>query len=128
EIYEMVGSARGGGIGFNRNGGFSIGNMSFGFGEGITTSSTLGASFANQEKGKFRTDGNYFYAYSDSYNDEKIARENILPTGSYFTDTETGFVGSTISNQASANLEFDVDKTTRVTVQPNFSVNNTSSS
>lgn len=127
EIYEMVGNSRGGSIGFNRNGGFSIGNMSFGFGEGITTSSTVGTSYADQKKDKYRMDGNYFYAFSDSYNDEKIARENILPDGSYFTDTETGFVGTTISNQASANLEFDVDKTTRITAQPSFSLNNTNS-
>lgn len=127
EIYEMVGNNRGGGFSFNSGGGFAIGNLSFGFGQGITTSSTLGTSFADQEKGKYRIDGNYFYAYSDSYNDEKIARENILPTGSFFTDTETNFVGSTISNQGSANLEFDVDKTTRITIQPSLSVNNTSS-
>ncbi len=127
EIYEMVGNARGGGVGFNRNGGFSIGNMSFGFGEGITTSSTIGTSYADQKKDKYRMDGNYFYAFSDSYNDEKTARENILPDGSYFTDTESNFVGTTISNQATANLEFDVDKTTRVTIQPSFSVNNTNS-
>lgn len=127
EIYEMVGNARGGGVGFNRNGSFSIGNMSFGFGEGITTSSTVGTSYADQKKDKYRMDGNYFYAFSDSYNDEKTARENILPDGSYFTDTESNFVGTTISNQATANLEFDVDKTTRVSIQPNFSVNNTNS-
>ena len=127
EIYEMVGNARGGGFSFNRGGGFAIGDLSFGFGQGITTSSTLGGSFADQEKGKYKTDGNYFYAYSDSYNDEKIARENILPGGSYFTDTETNFVGTTISNQGSANLEFDVDKTTRITIQPSLSVNNTNS-
>ncbi|MDF0718014.1 outer membrane beta-barrel protein [Muricauda sp. 334s03] len=127
EIYEMVGNARGGGIGFNRNGGFTIGNMSFGFGQGITTSSTLGASYADQDKGKYRVDGNYFFSYSDSYNDEKISRENILPDGSFFTDTETSFVGTTNSNQGSANLEFDIDKTTRITVQPNLSVNNTNS-
>ncbi|SDQ05476.1 outer membrane beta-barrel protein [Flagellimonas zhangzhouensis] len=127
EIYEMVGNSRGGGVRFNRNGGFSIGDASFGFGQGITTSSTLGASFADQEKGKYRIDGNYFYSYSDSYNDEKIARENILPDGSYFTDTETNFLGTTNSNQGALNLEFDVDKTTRITVQPNISVTNTNS-
>lgn len=127
EIYEMVGNSRGRGFSFNNNGGFAIGNLSFGFGQGITTSSTLGASYADQDKGKYKTDGNYFYAYSDSYNNEKTSRENILPDGSYFTDTESSFVGSTISNQGSANLEFDVDKTTRITIQPSLSVNNTSS-
>ena len=127
EIYEMVGNSRGGGVRFNRNGAFSIGDMSFGFGEGIITSSTIGGSYANQDKGKYKVDGNYFYAYSDSYNDERTSRENILPDGSFFTDTESSFVGGTVSNQAAANLEFDVNKTTRITIQPNLSVNNTNS-
>ncbi len=128
EIYEMVGNARGGGGSFNSNGSFSYGNLSFGFGQGITTSSTLGISYADQEKDKYRIDGNYFYSYSDSYNDEKISRENILPTGSFFTDTETSFVGTTNSNQGRSNLEFDVNKTTRITVRPNITVNRTNSS
>src|SRR5690606_14646553 len=80
-----------------------------------------------QRKDQYRMDGNYFYSYSDSYNNEKIARENILPDGSYFTDTESRLVGGTISNQGSANLEFDIDKTTRVTSQPSLSVNKTDS-
>jgi len=127
EIYDMVGNPRGGGISMSRSGGFSVGNLSFGFGEGIITSSTVGASYADQRKDQYRMDGNYFYSYSDSYNDEKTARENILPDGSYFTDTESSFVGGTISNQGSANLEFDIDKTTRVTIQPSLSVNKTDS-
>src|SRR5690606_30275703 len=32
-----------------------------------------------------------------------------------------------ISNQGSANLEFEIDRTTRVTIQPSLSVNNTDS-
>lgn len=126
EIYDMVGNPRGG-IRVGGSGGFSVGNLSFGFGEGIVTSSTLGASYADQRKDQYKMDGNYFYTYSDSYNDERTARENILPDGSYFTDTESSFMGSTISNQGSANLEFDIDKTTRVTIQPNLSMNRTDS-
>lgn len=127
EIYEMVGNARGGGISFDRTGAFSIGNLSFGFGKGITTSSTLGASYANQKKNSYELDGNYFFSYSDSFNDEKIARENILPDRSFFTDTETNFTGSTSSNQGAASLEFDIDSTMRITAQPRLSINRTNS-
>ncbi len=127
EIYDMVGRARGNGMRFGQNGSFAVGNTSFGFGQGIATSSTVGASYANQEKDRYRTDGNYFYSYSDSYNDERISRENILPTGNFFTDTETNFVGTTNSNQATANMEFDIDKTTRISLEPSLSVNRTNS-
>lgn len=126
EIYDMVGNQRGG-ISMNSSGGFAVGNLSFGFGDGIITSSTIGASYADQRKDRYKMDGNYFYSYSDSQNNEKIARENFLPNGRYFTVTENSFMGSTLSNQGSANLEFDVDRTTRVTIQPGLSVNNTDS-
>ena len=126
EIYDMVGNSRGG-VSFNSNGGFEVGGLSFGFGEGITTSSTLGASYADQEKDKYEISSNYFFSYSDSYNDQKTARENILPDRRYFTDTESNFRGSTNSNQGGANLEFDIDKTLRISVVPSLSVNRTNS-
>jgi hypothetical protein len=126
EIYDMVGNASGG-VSFSQSGAFSVGDLSFGFGQGITTSSNLGASYANQQKDKFEVNGNYFFSYSDSFNDEKTSRENILPDSRFFTDTETNFNGSTNSNQGSANLEFDIDKTFRISVDPSFNVNRTNS-
>lgn len=126
EIFDMVGNS-GGGFSFNDSGAFSIGDMSFGFGQGITTSSNIGASYANQQKDKFEVDANYFFAYSDNFNGEKTSRENILPDGRFFTDTETNFSGSTNSNQGGANLEFDIDPTFRISLQPNISVSRTNS-
>lgn len=126
EIYDMVGNS-GGRVSFNNNGGFEVGGLSFGFGEGITTSSTVGASYADQEKNKYEVSSNYFFSYSDSYNDQKTFRENILPDGSFFTNTESNFRGSTNSNQGGADLEFDIDKTLRVSVEPSLSINRTNS-
>lgn len=128
EIYEMVGSARSGDLRFNNNGGFSIGNLSFGFGQGITTSSTLGGSYANQEKDKYKVDGNYFFTYSDSQNGERTFRENLLPENHFFTETESDFVGITSSNQGTVNLEFDIDKTLKITAKPSLNFNRANSS
>ncbi|MFS4457398.1 outer membrane beta-barrel protein [Maribacter sp. 2304DJ31-5] len=127
EIYDMVGRGSGRGISVSSQGGFSVGNLSFGFGEGIITSSNIGASYANQKKGEYEANANFFFANSDSFNDEKTVRENILPTGRFFTNTESGFTGLTNSNQGSANLTFDVDKTLRITLVPSLSVNRTDS-
>ncbi len=126
EIFEMVGNPRGG-ISVNSQGGFSVGNLSFGFGDGIVTSSNLGASYANQKKDKYRVGGNYFLAYSDSYNNERTSRENILADRRFFTDSETDFSGITNSNQGSVELEFDIDPTLRITIEPSLSVNRTNS-
>ncbi|MCM5663702.1 outer membrane beta-barrel protein [Galbibacter mesophilus] len=121
EIYDMVG---------NTNGGYSFANdngLINNFGRGITTSSSLGASYANAEKDAYEIDANYFFAYSDSFDDQKTARENILPEGSFFTNSESRFDGSTNSNRGAANLEFDIDKTMRISIQPTLSVNRTNS-
>ncbi|MET7030541.1 outer membrane beta-barrel protein [Sediminicola luteus] len=126
EIYDMVGNSSGG-VTFNNSGAFRIGDMSFGFGQGITTSSNVGASYANQQKDKYEVNGNYFFAYSDSFNDEKTSRENILPDGRFFTDSETNFNGNTNSNQGSANLEFDIDKTFRISLEPSINISRTNS-
>jgi len=126
EIYDMVGNSSGG-VSYSSNGSFRIGDLSFGFGQGITTASNVGASYANKEKGKFEIGANYFFAYSDSFNDEMTSRENILPDSRFFTDSESNFNGSTNSNQGSADIEIDIDKTFRVSVEPSLSISRTNS-
>ena len=121
EIYDMVGNTNGGYSGARESG--LINN----FGNGITTSSNLGTSYANSEKGEYKIDANYFFGYSDSYNDQKTSRENILPDSRYFTDNTSNFEGSTNSNRGAANIDYDVDETLRVTIQPSLSVNRTNS-
>tara|TARA_R100001369_G_scaffold82082_2_gene113608 strand:- start:2757 stop:5522 length:2766 start_codon:yes stop_codon:yes gene_type:complete len=121
EIYDMVGNTNGGYSGAQESG--LINN----FGNGITTSSNLGTSYANAEKGEYKLDANYFFGYSDSYNDQKTSRENILPDSRYFTENESNFEGSTNSNRGAANIEYDVDETLRISLQPSMSVNRTNS-
>lgn len=127
EIFDMLGNS-GGGRSFNSNGGFSVGGVNFGFGQGITTSSTLGASYANQKKNVYEASGNYFYANSDSFNDQKTSRENILPDNSrFFTNNESNFTGGTESHRAGAELEFDLSPTLEISIEPSVSFNKTNS-
>ena len=121
EIYDMVGNTRGGYSGARESG--LINN----YGNGITTSSNLGGSYANAKKGEYEIDGNYFFAYSDNYNDQKTSRENILPDRRYFSDSESSFKGTTNSNRGGANIEYDIDETLRISIEPSMSVNRTTS-
>ncbi|UOB18565.1 outer membrane beta-barrel family protein [Abyssalbus ytuae] len=123
EIFDMVGNGRGRRISGSSGGGFSINNLSFGFGEGIVTSNNLGVSYADAEPGEYEINGNYFYSDSDSYNDSKTVRENILPDGSFTTESISEFDGYTSSHQGSTTLQFDVTPTLRITAQPTFSAN-----
>ncbi len=121
EIYDMVGNTRGGYSGARESG--LINN----YGNGITTSSNLGGSYANAKKGEYEIDGNYFFAYSDNYNDQKTSRENILPDRRFFSDSESSFKGTTNSNRGGANIEYDIDETLRISIEPSMSVNRTTS-
>lgn len=127
EIYDMIGNS-GGGISINNQGGFSVGGLSFGFGQGIITSSNVGASYAIQKNGEYEASGNYFLTYSDSFNDERTARENILPDRRFFTNSESSFKGIANTNQGAAELEFDIDSTLRISAEPSLSINRTNSS
>ncbi|MCG2459936.1 outer membrane beta-barrel protein [Flavobacteriaceae bacterium F89] len=122
EVYDMVGNTRGGYNFASQAGLFN------GYGKGITTSSTLGASYANKKKNQYEVNGNYFFSYSDSYNDQRTTRENILPDSKYYTETISNFNGTTNSNMGSAGLEFDIDKTLRVNMEPYMNISRTNSS
>lgn len=121
EVYDMVGNTRGGYNFASQAGLFN------GYGNGITTSSTLGASYANKEKDQYEVNGNYFFSYSDSYNNQKTTRENILPDSKYYTESISNFNGSTNSNMGSAGLEFDIDKTLRINLEPYMNISRTNS-
>ncbi|MGB5819307.1 MAG: outer membrane beta-barrel protein [Saonia sp.] len=114
EISDMAGGAR---------------NLipSSGNGQGITTSSSLGTSYANTQQNTYEIAGDYFLAYSDSFDDQKTARENVLPDGRFFTDTDSRMENSNILHRASANLRFDIDKTLRVSMTPFVNATRTNS-
>ena len=124
EIHDMMG---GHDVSINSEGGFSLGGLSFGFDQGITTSSTLGASYSNAEKGEYKIAGDYFFAYSDTFNKQKTTRENFLPNSRFFNEIQSDFNGSTNSNKGSARLEFDIDDSFRITLEPKISINQTNS-
>ncbi len=96
-------------------------------GQGITTSANLGTSYANTKKDVYDINGDYFYAYANSFDDQKTVRENVLPDGRFFTNSESSFEGSTNFHRSSANLQFDIDKTLQVFLNPTFDINRTNS-
>ena len=120
EIYDMVGGGRGRGgrrSGSSRSGAFSLAS---GFGEGITTSSNIGGSFTDTFKDKTEVSADYFYSNSNSYNDTKLSRENILPDESYFVNSTTGFNGVTDSHKVTTRFEFEIDSTFKIILSPQF--------
>ena len=113
EVFDLVGGFGGGNLNVG-NGGTVV----FGFGQGITTSSTLGGSFADEKKDQYEISSNYFWSNSENINEERTSRENILPDRRFFTDSESDFEGSTESHRASAELEFELADGFEISLEP----------
>ncbi|MEP5339849.1 MAG: outer membrane beta-barrel protein [Algibacter sp.] len=123
EIRKMFG---GGNMSFNSNGSFSIDGRSFGGGQGLTESQNYGANYADElGKGKDLS-ANYFYSGSNSENETKRDRENILADSRYFTSSNSSSFSD--NENHSANVEFDVkiDSTLLINIEPSFSYSKSS--
>lgn len=124
EIRKMFGGARN--MSMSGSGGFTIDGRSFGGGQGITTSNTAGANYAD-ELGKGNDfSGDYFHSGSRSKDASKTQRENILPTSRYFTDSESTSDNTTDSHSANMSFNIKIDSTFMVNFRPSFRVSNTS--
>src|SRR5690554_2231684 len=121
EIREMFGNARS--MSRSSSGGFTVGDRSFGSGEGIVNSRIAGASYADVIKKNTDVTADYFYSGSNSYSDSKTQRENILPDRRYFNESESSSENET--DRHAVNLGFDVkiDSTFLINIKPSFSYN-----
>ncbi|UNZ00206.1 outer membrane beta-barrel family protein [Zhouia spongiae] len=122
EIFDMVGNSGRRSVSVGGNGGFSVNGLSFGFGQGITTSTSIGGNYANEFNDKTELTADYFYGGSSSFNDTKTSRENILPDRRYFTESTSSFDGDTDSHRANARFEFELDSTLKITLAPRFNL------
>ena len=122
EVFDAIGR-QAGGISVSRGGGFSIDDLSFGGGQGITTSSTAGGHYANDfANDKVKANGDYFYANSNSFNDTRTARENILPDNRFFTTSTANLDNNSNSHRVTSKFQFEIDSTLRVVLRPTLNV------
>ncbi|RSK39070.1 outer membrane beta-barrel protein [Mangrovimonas spongiae] len=120
EIRKMFGGARS--MSMSSNGTFTIDGRTFGGGQGITESRSIGANYADVLGKKDNVDisADYFHSGSSSENETASQRENILPDSRYFTNSNS--VSNSDSNSHSVNMGFDVeiDSTFLINVDPSF--------
>jgi Outer membrane protein beta-barrel family/CarboxypepD_reg-like domain len=125
EIRKMLGG--GNSVSFSSNGSFNIDGRSFGAGEGITTSRSLGANYADSFGKKLDISTNYFNSNSDSENEATTNRENILPDTRFFNDSHSKTNANTDSHNVGMEFKIKPDSTLLITVQPKFGFNKATS-
>ena len=107
--------------GFTMMGGNVFSMMSFGGGRGLTTSKNAGTNFANSFGKKNNFDGNYYYNTSDTYNNSKVNRENILPDSRYFSESISNSSNSNRRHRGRMGIDLQIDSTLLFTYDPSFS-------
>lgn len=110
EVYGMMGRSAGR-------------NVFGGNGSGITKAETAGLNFVNKWKDELQLNADYFFGRNNTDRRTVIARENILPDGRYFTNSEDASNLLNDSHRASARFEVEFDTLTRLSVSPRLNAN-----
>ncbi len=136
EISKMFGN--GGGVSFSSNGNFSIGGRNFGGGEGIITSRTAGATYADEYGKGVDLNASYFYSGADSENINNSNREYTVqvqdennPTETreliYFTNSSSNSSTENDNHSFDTDLDIEIDSTFLINVTPRFTFNDRNS-
>lgn len=100
-------------------------NKSGSSGKGITTTNLLGINYSDKFTEELDGTGSYNFSNTITENDNKSKQENLLPTNSFTTESESKSRNESTGNKANAELEYTVTPNIRIFVAPKF--NNTRS-
>ncbi|MEQ3654684.1 MAG: outer membrane beta-barrel protein [Dokdonia sp.] len=118
EIRKMFGG--GNSISVSSNGSFAIDGRSFGGGQGIVNSRSIGANYADDITEKFDVTADYFYAGASSFDETRIERENILPDRRFFTNSTSRSDGQGRNHDFNTQFNIKVDSTFLINIRPSI--------
>jgi hypothetical protein len=121
EIFDNMRGGRNSSIYYNDNGSFGINNMRFGSSQGITQSNLVGINYQDKWFKKVDSNGSYYFSSSDTKNNNRTDRINLLPSGKTFTNSNESTKNNNVGNTASIDLEVAIDSTASLFVSPKFS-------
>lgn len=98
----------------------SINGNSFGSGEGINTSSNIGANYVDEIANKHSISANYFYSSLSNDNHTKVQRETFLPNSHFFTHKNSSSKSDGDRHSVSSRFQFKIDSTFRIYLRPSF--------
>ena len=121
EIFDNMGGGRNRSVYYNDNGSFGINGMRFGGGSGITESSMVGINYADEWFKNLDTRTSYFYSGSETNNNNRTTQINLLPDGTFTTESTSISKQKNESQSANFDFEFKIDSTATVFITPRFS-------
>jgi len=121
EIFDNMRGGRNSSIYYNDNGTFGINNMRFGGSGGITQSNLVGINYQDKWFKKVDSNGSYYFSTSDTKNNNRTDRINLLPSGKTFTNSQASSKNDNTGNNVSMEFEVAIDSTASLFISPKFS-------
>ncbi len=122
EIRKMFGGGRS--VYFNGNGSFGIDGRSFGGGQGIVNSRSVGANYTDEYAKGFDANMDYFYSAANSFDETRVERENILPDRRFFTNSDSRNDSNSDNHSINTTINIKKDSTLLINIKPKFSFAN----
>lgn len=120
EVFDNMGGGRNRNVWINGNGSFGINGRTFGGNKGITRSNLVGINYSDQWSKNTETSGSYFYSSANSENINNTNTINFLPTGTFYTASNSKTNSDSFVHNLTTWFEFKIDSTSSITLEPNF--------
>jgi len=120
EIFDNMGGGRSQFLSF---GGRSGGMNGFGGSSGITQSHMGGFNYSDQFLKDLEFNASYYINDTSNKNNNRSRTENILPDGTFITESNSNRTNDNTNHNASMNFEYKIDDKTKVFIEPTFSSN-----
>ncbi|HQW69401.1 MAG TPA: outer membrane beta-barrel protein [Flavobacterium sp.] len=121
EIFDNMGGGRSRSVYYNDDGSFGLNNMSFGGGNrGITRSSMVGINYQDKFLKKIDQSGSYYFTNSETENNNRTDRINLLPEGRTFTNSTAVTENSNNGHNLGLDFEIKLDSTATIYISPSF--------
>jgi hypothetical protein len=121
EVFDNMGGGRNAGYYFDgADGSYGFGNMRFGGGKGITQSNMVGLNYGDQWFKDFESNASYLFSNSNSKNINSTKQTNLLPSGSFVTDSNSKTNEDRFGHNFNFTFEYKIDSTATLFVGPKF--------
>ena len=120
EVFDSMGGGR------NSRGGGGGGGAS-GSGKGITQSNLAGFNYTDEWSKGFDTSASYSFSNTVTENESKSNQINLLPTGSFSTESGSKSRDENTGNKVNLEFEYKINPTTRIVFTPKVNQSNSNS-
>lgn len=128
EIFDNMSGGRSRSIYTSDNGSFGVNGMNFGGGNGITQSHLGGINYADTFGKDIDFNGSYFYTQTDTKNNNFSRQENLMPDGTFITESRNQTRNQSFNHNLSTSFEVKIDSTSTIWLEPKYSYNKSKSS